>query len=332
MKDKSKKLVVGNEDEKIEVEATEIENKNSVVERSVEEESSIDEFDAILKTSVNTYSHDNILSRYYDEVGQYPLLTVEEERQCAYAVKEGCMDSWNRLFMGNMRLAIMVAHRYKNQGVDTSDLISEANLGIMHAISKFEPDKGFRFSTYAVWWIRHYLSNVIMNEGRTIRIPIHVNKAISRQQMIIKELTQTLDREPTIKEIADKSGQSIFEVMSLISHHESTLSLDASINQQEGGDFYHIVSDDNAEDVPEVLIGSEKLSILASFLHLLEPQARKVIEYRFGVNGESPQTLEKTGKLLGITRDQVRYSQMKALEALRNIFEEKGIYLSDILK
>lgn len=335
MKNKTQELVNGNEEGQ-DVQECDLKNKGalgSVQEITNNQTEAVDEFTEILKNSRNENTfNENILYRYYSEVGQYPLLTAEEEQKYGLAAREGDLQAWRYLFKGNLRLVIMIAQRYQNQGIELHDLISEGNLGVMHAISKFEPEKGFRFSTYAVWWIRHYLSNVIMNEGRTIRIPIHVNKAISRLLTVIKELSQTLNREPTINEISDKTGQSIYEIMDLMAYHESTLSLDATIrSDQEGSDFYHLVSDDNADDATEILIGSEKLVILQSFLHHLEPQARRVIEYRFGVNGQSRQTLEKTGELLGITKDQVRYSQMKALARLKEIFDENGIELCDIL-
>lgn len=292
------------------------------------------EFEKILSSSKNTYAaHENILYRYYFEVGKYPLLTATEEKIYGLASKSGDIDAYGRLFNGNLRLVIMIAQRYQNQGVELQDLISEGNLGVMHAISKFEPEKGFRFSTYAVWWIRHYLSNAIMNNGRTIRIPIHVSKAIRRLLSTRKELSQSLNREPTVNEIAIETGQSIFEVMSLLANYESTLSLDAAItnDQESGDDFYHIVSDDKTSDAAEVLIGSETFSILTSILNQLEQQEREVIEYRFGINGKPKKTLECTGEILGLTRDQVRYSQMKALDALKKIFQVQGIQLSDIL-
>lgn len=298
-----------------------------------EEISSQEEFERILRQSKNThFTHESTLYRYYYEVGKYPLLTATEEKECGLAVKLGDMNAWRRLFKGNLRLVIMLAQRYQNQGVDLQDLISEGNLGVMHAISKFEPEKGFRFSTYAVWWIRHYLSNVIMNNGRTIRVPIHINKAIARLLATKKTLSQNLKREPTISEMAIETGQSISEVMRLLANHESTLSLDAAISKdQNGGDFYHIVTDDNAEDATQCLISSEKLDILKLTLDRLTHQERKVIECRFGINGKSKKTLERTGEVLGLTRDQVRYSQMKALDTLKSIFEERGIELQDIL-
>lgn len=293
-----------------------------------------DEFNNILKSSQNSYSgHENILYRYYSDVGKHPLLTAEEEREYGFAAREGDMNAWRKLFKGNLRLVIMIAQRYQNQGVELHDLISEGNLGIMHAISKFEPERGFRFSTYAVWWIRHYLSNAIMNDGRTIRIPIHINKAIARMLAIKKELSQKLHRDPTISEIAIEMNLGVTEVMDLMANHESTLSLDAAISRDQDGeaDFYNIVSDEVASDAIEVLMGSEEYTILESTLSLLEPQSRSVIEYRFGINGRQKKTLERTGELLGLTRDQVRYSQTRALEMLKEIFEQKGIEITDVL-
>lgn len=332
MKSKSKITVSGNNHQKENEEL--LSSDEAEVDAHQYEEDKSSEFESILKNSQNTYSlESNILYRYYAEVGKYPLLTAEEERQYGLAVKEGDMDAWRKLFKGNLRLVIMIAQRYQNQGVDLHDLISEGNLGVMHAISKFDPEKGFRFSTYAVWWIRHYLSNVIMNEGRTIRVPIHVNKAIAKMLSVTKKLSQEFNREPTINEIAQEMGQSLSEVMNLMANHESTLSLDVTISQDQenSSDFYNVVSDEDGNDATQILIGSEKLSLLKSFLHLLEPQAQKVIEYRFGVNGKNQKTLEKTGKILGLTRDQVRYSQTKALEALKDIFDDRGICLTDIL-
>ena len=299
-------------------------------EKSLESE----EFVNILKNSSNSYSsNENILYRYYSEVGKHPLLTAEEERKYGLAAREGDMDAWRKLFKGNLRLVIMVAQRYQNQGVELHDLISEGNLGIMHAISKFEPERGFRFSTYAVWWIRHYLSNAIMNDGRTIRIPIHINKAISRMLVVMKTLSQSLQRDPTLNEIALEMGISIAEVMNLMANHESTLSLDSAISrsQDSEGDFYHIVSDESVDNAIDVLMESEECDVLQSMLALLEPQSRSVIEYRFGVNGKQKKTLESTAELLGLTRDQVRYSQTRALETLKEIFDKKGIELTDIL-
>lgn len=333
MKSKSKMTISGNKHQKENKELLLIDDVQ-IEENNDDGKESSTEFEDILKNSQNSYSTEgSILYRYYSEVGRHPLLTAEEEQRYGLAAKEGDIVAWRRLFKGNLRLVITIAQRYQNQGVELHDLISEGNLGVMHAISKFEPEKGFRFSTYAVWWIRHYLSNAIMNNGRTIRIPIHINKAITRMLTVTKELSRTLNREPTIYEIAQETGQSISEVMNLMANHESTLSLDATItpDQEGGSDFHHIVSDKNGDDAAQVLIGSEKLSILRSFLHLLEPQAQKVIEYRFGINGKNKKTLEKTGELLGLTRDQVRYSQMKALENLKDIFDDKGICLTDIL-
>lgn len=297
-------------------------------------DNSINEFQTILRNSKNTYTfQENILHQYYSEVGRYPLLTAEEEQRYGTAAQSGDVSAHRKLLKGNLRLVIMLAQRYKNQGVDLHDLISEGNLGVMHAIGKFKPEKGYRFSTYAVWWIRHYFSNAIMNNGRTVRVPIHVNKDIARMLSCMKSLSQKFKREPTIREIAQETNQSIYEVMDLLAYHESMLSLDATMKGKDGGgnDLYHLISDKNAMNAEETLMESEIFSLLDKALFSLEVQTRKVIEYRFGMNGKSVKTLEKTGSLLGLTRDQVRYAQMKGLEALKAVFEKQGVLLEDIL-
>ncbi|MHC5224692.1 sigma-70 family RNA polymerase sigma factor [Ignatzschineria sp. LJL83] len=294
----------------------------------------VSEFHEILKNSKNiSVFQENILYQYYAEVGKYPLLTAEEESQYGIAAQAGDVRAHQKLLKGNLRLVIMLAQRYKNQGVELHDLISEGNLGVMHAIGKFKPEKGYRFSTYAVWWIRHYFSNAIMNSGRTVRVPIHINKAIARMLSCMKELSQKLNREATISEIAEETNQSIYEVMDLLAHHESMLSLDATIsgNDSSGNDFHHIIPDENSFDTEKELVESETFSILEDALAALEVQTRRVIEYRFGINGRTVKTLEKTGELLGLTRDQVRYAQMKGIESLRVSFDEQGVLWEDIL-
>ena len=299
-----------------------------------QEKHSLDEFHSILKNSKNTHTcQENILYQYYSDVGKHPLLTAEEERKYGKAAKLGDVRAHQKLLKGNLRLVIMLAQRYKNQGVDLHDLISEGNIGVMHAIGKFQPEKGYRFSTYAVWWIRHYFTNAIMNNGRTVRVPIHVNKAIARMLSCMKSLSNTLKREATVSEIAKEMNQSIYEVMNLLAYHETVLSLDATLSNKDdsGSDFHHIVSDENAVDTETHLMESETHTLLEDALLSLETQTRKVIEYRFGMNGNNVKTLEKTGEILGLTRDQVRYAQMKGIEALRASFDAEGVLFEDVL-
>ncbi len=291
-----------------------------------------DEFQRIMqeKGKENDFGN-NELYLYFAEVGEYGLLKPEEEKTLGQAARNGDKQAFDKMIQGNLRLVVMIAQRYENRGLDILDLISEGNLGLIHAVQKYEPDKGFRFSTYAVWWIRHYIEKALMNHGRTIRVPIHINKAITRLMKELKSLSQKLKREVTVRELATATEQSIFEVMELLANHEAILSLDATISTEGDGDFYQFAADINRDDSVKFLIDNEVFTVLEAILLELEPNARKVIEYRFGVNGKKNKTLERTGELLGLTRDQVRYLQMKTLEKMRDLLSDCDISFDDLL-
>lgn len=293
----------------------------------------IDEFERILQRSDDQFrGTDDLLYRYYTEVGRYPLLTAEEERKYGLLAQKGDKRARNILIQSNLRLVVMIARRQQRQGIDLLDLISEGNLGLNHAIEKYEAERNYRFSTYAVWWIRHYISSAIMNQSRTIRVPVHVNKAIARLVRIAKELAQTLKREPTIKELAKESGLTIYEVMNLLADNEAIFSLDALITQEgDGQDFHHIIPDQESLDIPDQLTKLEKSSVLESTLDSLEENEKAVIIYRFGLNGRRQKTLDETGEKLSLTRDQVRYLQMKTLEKMKRLLDDQKVEIDDLL-
>ncbi len=293
----------------------------------------IDEFDHILQKSDDQFrGTDDLLYRYYVEVGRYPLLTAEEEKKYGLLAQKGDREARNILLQSNLRLVVMIARRQQRQGIDLLDLISEGNLGLNHAIEKYEVDRNYRFSTYAVWWIRHYISSAIMNQGRTVRVPVHVNKAIARLVRIAKELAQKFKREPTIKELAKESKLTIFEVMNLLADNEAIFSLDALITQGgDGQDFHHIIPDQGGEDIPDYLMKLERFSVLESLLESLEEKEKAVITYRFGLSGGRQKTLDETGDKLSLTRDQVRYLQMKTLEKMRSVLNELEVEKEDLL-
>ena len=200
----------------------------------------IDEFEKILANSKNEYGHShNLLYRYYAEVGKYPLLTADEELYYGSLARDGDQSAIHKMMQGNLRLVIMFAQRYENRGVELHDLISEGNLGLHHAIGKFEPERGLRFSTYSAWWIRYYLDTAVMNQGRTVRVPIHINKAIAKLNRAGRELMQSLKREATVAELSEATDMSIFEVMELMAHHKSSVSLDGVLGADSDNDFYH---------------------------------------------------------------------------------------------
>ncbi|PWD86446.1 sigma-70 family RNA polymerase sigma factor [Ignatzschineria cameli] len=293
----------------------------------------IDEFECILQRSDDQFrGTDDLLYRYYTEVGRYPLLTAEEERKYGLLAQKGDKRARNILIQSNLRLVVMIARRQQRQGIDLLDLISEGNLGLNHAIEKYEAERNYRFSTYAVWWIRHYISSAIMNQSRIIRVPVHVNKAIARLVRIAKELAQTLKREPTIKELAKESGLTIYEVMNLLADNEAIFSLDALITQEgDGQDFHHIIPDQESLDIPDQLTKLEKSSVLESILDSLEENEKAVIIYRFGLNGRRQKTLDETGEKLSLTRDQVRYLQMKTLEKMKRLLDDQKVEINDLL-
>lgn len=290
------------------------------------------EFERILEESENRHTqHENILYTYYAEIGEYDLLTPEEEREVALKAKEGDRVAINTMVERNLRLVISVAQKYENRGLDLLDLISEGNFGLMHAIGKFEPEKGYRFSTYAVWWIRHYIERAIMNLGRTIRLPIHVNKAINSQMRVQKEISAKLNREATLEEVAKEVDKPLAEVMDLYINNESTLSLDAEFNSDGSGSFYDVVeSDRDMTQAIDSLLEARLYQGLEAGIAELDEESREVIELRFGVNGREKTTLEKTGQMLGISRDKVRQIQLKALDKLKRIMHEEADVYHDL--
>lgn len=291
-----------------------------------------EELEDILKNRENKYvDYENDLYLYFSEVGQYQLLSATEEKTLGKAVQEGNQEAFKRIILGNLRLVIMVAQRYEDRGLDKADLISEGNLGLMHAVRKFDPEKGCRFSTYAVWWIRHYMEKAIMNQGRTVRLPIHINKALKKLMGELQELSQVLQRRPTAKELSEKTGQSLYEVMELLAYQRAFL----SFNNGESTaitPFNSSTFQDETDQIINFFIESEAFHLLENILLELDPRERAVIECRFGINGKNAKTLDKTGKVLGLTRDQVRYLQTKTLEKIRLMLEQHDVSLSDVFE
>ncbi len=299
---------------------------------AINPQKNIDEFSWIIKMRENTHIREgNILYRYYSEVGKYQLLTAEQELTLGRKVKEGDEQASLMMIVANLRLVVMIARRYEGRGVDLSDLISEGNIGLIHAVSKYEFERGFRFSTYAVWWIRHYIEKGIMDQGRTIRIPVHVNKAITRLLTISRELSSELEREVTTKELADRAGKSITQVMSLLANKEELDSLDMVVSEDQKRDLHHLVQDSEVVEVLHNLVEAETLDLLALVLAQLPPNAREIIECRFGINGRDAKTLDQTSAVLGITRDQVRYLQNKALDHMRTFLAKRDVSAEDLL-
>jgi RNA polymerase nonessential primary-like sigma factor len=261
---------------------------------------------------------------YLGEIGFSPLLTAEEEVYYARLALRGERNARNRMVESNLRLVVKIARRYVNRGLTLLDLIEEGNLGLIHAVEKFDPERGFRFSTYATWWIRQTIERAIMNQTRTIRLPIHIIKEINHYLRTSRQLTQSLDHEPSAEEIALKMGKSIGEVKRMLGLNERVTSVDTPIGKDEDRSLLDAIPDDNNPDPSQLLQDEDLNAKLELWLSRLNDKQRVVVERRFGLNGQERATLEQVGNEIGVTRERVRQIQIDALRRLRKILENEG--------
>ena len=262
---------------------------------------------------------------YLGEIGFSPLLTAEEEVYFARRALKGDEAARKRMIESNLRLVVKIARRYINRGLPLLDLIEEGNLGLIHAVEKFDPERGFRFSTYATWWIRQTIERAIMNQTRTIRLPIHVIKEINLYLRAARQLSQKLDREPSAEEIAAVLEKPIEDVKRMLGLNERITSVDTPIGKDGDRLLLDAIPDDNNTD-PSALLQSEDLhNVIENWLDRLTEKQREVVERRFGLNGHDKSTLEEVGASIGVTRERVRQIQMDALRRLRQILEAEGL-------
>lgn len=262
---------------------------------------------------------------YLKEIGFTPLLSAEEEIYYGSLARKGDEAARKKMIESNLRLVVKVARRYYNRGLAFLDLINEGNMGLMHAVEKFDPEKGFRFSTYATWWIRQHIERSIMNQTRVIRLPVHMIKELSSYLNVAKELTHELGRDPTPEEIAARVDKPLETVKKAIRHKDDVTSSDVTVGKDGTRKFI-----DNVADVPEnnpiEQLAQENVSDnLADCLGTLDDREREVICRRFGINGYDRETLEQVGEEIGITRERVRQVQLTALKKLREVLEERGL-------
>lgn len=262
---------------------------------------------------------------YLNEIGYSPLLTPSEEVALARSAQAGDERARARMIESNLRLVVKIARRYLNRGLPLLDLIEEGNLGLIHAVKKFDPERGFRFSTYATWWIRQTIERAIMNQTRTIRLPIHVIKEINIYVRVGRRLTQILDREPTPEEIAEAVDKPIAEVERLLGLSERLASVSASSSRDGERNLLEGIPDDNAADPSNQLHHEHVHEVLEKWLGCLTDKQRAVVERRFGIHGYDRETLEQVGEEIGVTRERVRQIQMDALSRLRTVLESNGL-------
>lgn len=270
------------------------------------------------------------VSLYFRDIGKFPLLSKDEEVYFARRVQEG--DDWarERMIQSNLRLVVKIAKRYINSGLPLLDLIEEGNLGLMRAVEKYDPERGFRFSTYAIWWIRQAIERGIMNQERTVRLPVHVVKEVNKCRRTARNLSQALSHEPDAEEIAVKLKKSKKKVEQILKLNENTATLEGAARDTMNGVLESLVDDHNP-DPAETMCQNDVWSKTADCLAQLTDRERAVVERRFGLNDYEPATLEEVGAAIGMSRERVRQIQGQALQRLAEVFSNQGLSIEATL-
>ena len=262
---------------------------------------------------------------YLNEIGLNPLLTAEEEAALARRVRKGDFDARQKMIERNLRLVVNIAKHYLNRGIPLLDLVEEGNLGLMHALEKFDPERGFRFSTYATWWIRQNIERAIMNQSRTIRLPVHVVKELNQVLRAQRQLEASNGAGPSMEDIATRLERPVRDVREILSLNEHTASLDAPLDIDPNLSIGESLADENAE-TPETSIHTAEIeSLIREWTHQLNDKQRMVILHRYGLNDTDVLTLEDLAAQLGLTRERVRQIQLEALAQLRRILKRRGV-------
>lgn len=267
----------------------------------------------------------DVTQLYLNEIGANPLLTAEEELALARRLRAGDFPARQTLIERNLRLVVNIAKHYLNRGIPLLDLVEEGNLGLIHALEKFDPERGFRFSTYATWWIRQNIERAIMNQSRTIRLPVHVVKELNQVLRTKRQLEAMSNGDATVDDVARRMERPVSEVRAILALNEHTASLDAPLDIDPTLSIGESLADDDAE-TPEVQIQDlEVETLVREWIGQLSEKQRMVIRHRYGIDECEVQTLEELADALELTRERVRQIQLEALGQLRRIIKRRGV-------
>ena len=283
---------------------------------SLSEKIAIDNFDSSTDASVKMY---------LKEIGQVPLLTTEEEVELAKRMNEGDMSARDKLSVANLRLVVSIAKRYVGRGMHFLDLIQEGNLGLMKAVEKFDYERGFKFSTYATWWIKQSITRAIADQARTIRIPVHMVETINKLGRVSRNLLQTLGREPSAAEIAEKMGITEDKVIEIQKIAQDPVSLEKPIGEEEDSHLGDFIEDNSSVSPAEKAEAAMLREHLLQVLSTLTPREQEVLIMRYGIKDSRPKTLEEVGKEFNVTRERIRQIEAKALRKLRHPNRQKKL-------
>lgn len=269
---------------------------------------------------------------YLSEIGFSPLLSAEEEVYFSRLALKGDEKARKRMIESNLRLVVKIARRYNNRGLPLLDLIEEGNLGLIRAVEKFDPERGFRFSTYATWWIRQTIERAIMNQTRTIRLPIHVVKELNIYLRAARELVQKLDHEPTAEEIAKELDKPVADVSKMLRLNERITSVDTPFAGDSEKALLDVIPDEKGVGPESQLQVNDLNNNIVDWLNELNSKQREVLARRFGLLGYEAATLEDVGTEIGLTRERVRQIQVEALKRLRDILSQQNLSIESIFQ
>lgn len=269
----------------------------------------------------NEGPYDDAIKHYLREIQKTTLLTAEQEKELAGLIEQGSKSARDKMIESNLRLVVKIAKRYIHRGLPFLDLIEEGNLGLIKAVGKFQISKECRFSTYATWWIRQSIERALVNQARTIRLPVHVSDDLNRMLKATRELVRKLNREPKINEVASEMHAEVAYVRRLMVLLKRTYSIERPMGENQDY-FLSDTIEDNSTMSPDILLENvNKFDLVSKWLDTLSVNERKIINMRFGLHDTDPQTLDTIGNIFGVTRERIRQIESKALEKLRNFLD-----------